>query len=186
MLQKAPGAMGLRAILVVAFVGGVVYGCGGDGPTGPQPTSFSALFGDQLYKADGSSVETGTLDQTSIIGIYFASPECPACGSFTPLLIDAYDQLRGEGRSFEVVVVTVGVSDTALFEYMEDSGMPWLAVPAQSKKPSQLAQRYLVRWVPTLIVIDGNLNVVSFSGREELTQGGPAIYDAWLAASSGS
>jgi len=185
MWQKRPWTFGWKAVLVVALIGCGASGCG-DGPTSLQNTSLSDLFGDQLYRADGSPVGVEALDQTSIIGVYFASPGCPACGAFNPLLIDAYDQLRADGRSFDVVLVTVGISATSQSEYMVDSGMPWLAVSAQSKKPSELAQRYLVRWVPTLIVIDGNLNVVSFSGRDELTQGGPAVYDAWLATSSGS
>lgn len=186
MRKKRPWTFGRTAILLTALSGCVASGCGGDGPTGPKATSFSDLFGNQLYKADGSPVGIGVLDPTSVIGIYFASPGCPACGAFTPLLIDAYDQLRGEGHSFEVVLVTAGISAPAQSEYMVDSGMPWLAVSAQSKKPSDLAQRFFVRWVPTLVIIDGNLNLISLTGREELTQGGPAIYDAWLAASSGS
>lgn len=183
MWQKRSWTLGRKAILAMA-IGCVASGCG-DGPTSPENTTLSDLFGDELYKADGSPVGVGALDQTSIIGIYFASPECSACGAFTPLLIDAYDQIREDGRSFDVVLVTVGISAASQSEYMVDSGMPWLAVSAQGKKPSDLAQRFLVRWVPTLIIIDDDLNVISFSGREELTQGGPGVYDAWLAASSG-
>jgi len=167
-------------------MGCAVSGCGGDGPTGPEPASLSDLFGNQLYRADGSPVGVGALDGTDVIGAYFASPGCPACGGFTPILVDAYNQLRAEGRSFEVVLVSGNVSNSSLFEYMVDWGMPWLAVSPQSGKADALVQRYDVRWIPTLVIIDGALNTISMTGREELTQSGTAAYDAWLAASAGS
>jgi hypothetical protein len=144
------------------------------------------LFGNQLYRADGSPVSVQVLDDAAVLGIYFASVGCPACAGFTPLLVEAYNQLREDGRSFEVVLVVLGVSEASLFEYMVDSDMPWLAVSPQSGKANSLVQRYDVRWVPTLIIIDGAANTISLTGREELTQRGIAAYDDWLAASAGS
>jgi hypothetical protein len=186
MWQKRPWTFGCKTILVAALVGLAVSGCGDDGPTEPEPVSLSDLFGNQLFRADGSSVGVGALDHASVIGIYFASPGCPACGAFTPILIDAYNQLREAGQSFEVVLVTDGISDSSLFDYMADSAMPCLAVSSQGNRANALAQRYDVRWVPTLVIIDGAVNTISLTGREELTQNGAAAYDAWLAASAGS
>lgn len=171
---------------VAALSAWATFGCGSDGPTEPEPTSLSDLFGNQLFKADGSSVGLAGMDGAAIIGIYFASPGCPACGTFNPILVDAYNQWSAEGKSFEVVLVTAGVSLAELLDYMGESDMPWPAVSPQSNKANSLAQRYNIRWVPTLVIIDGALNTVSLTGREELTQTGPAIYDTWLAASDGS
>lgn len=123
---------------------------------------------------------------TDLIGIYFASPTCPACGGFTPLLLEAYTQLREDGRSFEVVLVSPGISDAALLAYMEESGMGWLAVSSQSKQANTLVRRFNVRWIPTLVVIDSEGNIVSLSGREEVTVHGAGAYDDWLAARAGS
>ena len=163
-------------------MGCAASGCGGDGPTEPQPASLSDLFGNQLYKADGTLVGVGVLGGTAVTGIYFASPGCPACGGFTPVLVDAYNQLREDGRSFEVVLVSTGISNSSLLEYMVDSEMPWLAVPSQSGRANAIVQDYNIRWVPTLVIIDGSLNTISRTGREELAQAGTAAYDAWLAA----
>jgi hypothetical protein len=171
----------VAALLVWAF-----SGCGSDAPAGPPPTvSLPELFGSQLYRADGSVVGVATLNGVSVIGIYFASSGCPACGAFTPLLVDAYDQLQGDGRSFEVVLVSPAVSDPSLFDYMVDGDMGWLAVSSQSTRINTLAQRYNVQWIPTLVVIDGDANTISMNGRNELTASGTAAYDDWLAASGG-
>ena len=186
MRQRRPWTYGWRAIAAAALMGCAASGCDGDGPTGPEPASLPDLFGNQLYRADGGAVGVGALNNTAVIGIYFASPGCPACGAFTPLLVDAYNQLRGDGRSFEVVLVTGGISEESLFDYMVDSGMGWLAVSSQSSNGNVLAQRYDVQWVPTLVIIDGAANTISVTGREELTQSGAAAFDAWLAASGGN
>jgi nucleoredoxin len=170
---------------MAALMGTAVYGCGGDGPTEPMTASLSDLFGAQLYKADGSQVSVGSLNQNAVIGIYFASAGCPACGAFTPMLVDAYDQLKEDGQSFEVALITYGITEPALFDYMVDSEMSWLAVSPLSDKVDALVQRYNVRFVPTLVIIDNAANTISLTGREELAQNGAAAYDAWLAASGG-
>jgi hypothetical protein len=143
------------------------------------------LFGTQLYRADGSAVAVATLNNVSLIGIYFASSGCPACGAFSPLLVDAYDQLQEDGESFEVVMVSPESSDLSLFSYMVDEGMGWLAVSSQSNRINTLAQRYNVQWIPTLVIIDNAANTISMNGRNEITQMGTAAYDVWLAASGG-
>ncbi|MBT8398224.1 MAG: hypothetical protein HKO65_09165 [Gemmatimonadetes bacterium] len=162
-----------------------VSGCGDKGPTEPDPVTLPDLFGNQLYRSDGSQVGVGTLEGTSIIGIYFASPTCPACLAFSPLLVDAYNQLKTDGRSFEVVLVVNGINVASLSDFMTDSGMPWLAVSPESGRPSALAQRFSVQWVPTLIIIDGTGKIISLAGRDEITQNGPGAYDDWIAAGPG-
>ena len=187
MMRERNWTFAVRTFALAALAGWGAFGCGDDdGPTGPEPASLPELFGDQLYRADGSLVGVGILDNIPLIGIYFTSPGCPACEGFTPALVDAYNQLREEGRSFEVVLVTQSMSDPSLFDYMADSGMEWLAVSSQGARASALVQRYNILWVPTLVVIDGAGNTISLNGRQEVAQSGAAAYDAWLAGSTGS
>ncbi len=186
MAQKRRGVLGWRGIGLATWMGYVLSGCGGDGPTGPAPASLPDLFGEELYRADASPVSVSALDGEALIGIYFASASCPACGAFTPVLVDAYSQLQEGGRSFEVVLVTFGITDAAMFEFMTDSEMPWLAIPPSSQKVDALLQRYDVLWVPTLIVIDAAGNTVSLTGREDVMEEGASAYDVWLATGAGS
>ncbi len=169
----------------VLLFGCAASGCGGDGPTGLGPTSLPELFGDQLLMAEGSTVSVGTLASTPLIGIYFADRACSACGGFTPLLVDAYSQLREDGRSFQVVLVSPGISMASLLEYMVDSEMPWLAVPPGSDRTNALIQRYNVRWIPTLVIIDGAARTISLTGRNEIAAKGTGAYDDWLATRAG-
>jgi len=170
-----------RAPALAALLGCSVVGCGSDGPTEPEAASLPELFGDQLFLADGSPVGVGALANTPLIGIYFASPGCPACGAFNPILRDAYDQMKEDGKPFEVVLVTLGVTESAMFDYMVETGMLWLALSSQGTHANALAHRYDIRWVPTVIIIDGAGNTISVTGREEVTRSGAAAYEAWLA-----
>ena len=186
MWPKRLRTYGLKVIAVAVLLGSALFGCGDDGPTGPEVATLRDLLGTQFFRADGTQVGFEGLDDTPLVGIYFASLGCPACGAFTPVLADVYNQLKEEGRSFEVVLVTLGISDSALFEFMSDSGMPWLAVSSQSDRAEALVNRYNVRWVPTLVVVDEAGKTISLAGRDEVMQSGTAAYDGWLAASGGS
>lgn len=180
------GTRPLKALALAALTGFSILACDSGGPSEPEPTTLADLFGNQLYRADGNGVGVGALNGKSVIGIYYASPTCGACAGFTPLLIDVYNELKADGRSFEVVLVTGSITNQYLFEYMMGSGMPWLAVSSQSSAPTRLVQRYNVQWVPTLILIDGSANTLSLTGREEVVEKGTAAYDDWIGGGTGS
>jgi nucleoredoxin len=57
--------------------------------------------------------------------------------------------------------------------------MPWLALPFESEKKGELASRYNVTGIPTLIVLDENGNTVSSEGRRDVMESGPKAFDLW-------
>lgn len=170
---------GLCAACVSDITGG---GCCEDLPGGDSP-SFSDLFGNVLYRADGSQASLASLQAQSLVGIYFASRSCPACTSFTPELVSAYNAIRGAGKPFEIVLACVDPSTEDLATYMRQHGMNWLGLPLGSDKITELAKRYGVEWIPTLIVINAAGKTVTKTGREDIAARGAAAFDAWLAAS---
>ena len=161
-------------------------GCGSESPTKPEIVSLSDLFGTELLKADGSQLAVGTLEQNTLIGIYFMSPGCPACGAFNPDLVTAYDEIIGAGNAFEIVMVAQGINPVELSEYMAEEGMGWTAVSPLSDRPAFLAKRYNVRWVPTLIVIEPDGTIASMSGREQIAGQGAGAWSLWMSAVGGS
>ncbi len=175
--------VGLGRIVAVGLSCILLTSCG-DSVTGPEPAaSFSELFGPFLVKADGSTVDVQVLEGTTLIGIYFASRSCPACAGFTPQLVSVYNELRGAGESFEVVFASADGSSEDLLAYMQEYDMGWLAVPFEGGTITELARRYDVQWIPTLIVIDSERETVSMTGREDILDGGAAAFDDWVAAS---
>ncbi|MFW6205632.1 MAG: thioredoxin-like domain-containing protein [Gemmatimonadota bacterium] len=178
---------GRRGLVAAVLCSVIIAGCSDDElPTEPSdPASLLELFGDSLYRADGTVEGLDALDDVALIGIYVAARSCPACANFTPLLVSVYDQLQTDGRSFEVVLVSTDSSEEIMFAYMEDAGMPWLAVPWGGSHAIGLLERYDVRWIPTLVIIDGDGRTVSMNGRDELVENGAAAYDGWLEAAGG-
>lgn len=173
----------LAGAMALALVSGLLVSCGGDeGILEPEPPkSLSDLLGTVFYKADGSSVGIEAVQDKTFVAIFFSARGCPACGAFTPLLLDAYDDLKEAGRPFEVVLVSFESSAGDMFTYMTDVGMPWLAVPFGGDKATALSRRYNVQWIPTLIVVDGQGRTVSMTGREEVAAKGAGAYDDWVA-----
>jgi hypothetical protein len=181
----------LARTLVAGFLAGLSASCGSDItggdpladlPGGASPT-LSDLFGTVLYRADGSQAGVLPLQDEAIIGIYFASRSCPACQAFTPELVSAYDEIRKAGKPFEIVLAGVDPSSVDLIAYMKEYGMGWLALPLGSDKITELAKRYEVEWIPTIIVINDARKTITKTGREDVLAKGPAAFEKWLAAS---
>jgi len=183
MLQKRSPACIWQAVTVAVLFGSVVSGCGDSDPVKSEPPTLADLFGNQLYRADGTTLGLEALNDVPVIGIYFASPTCPACGNFTPLLVSAYEQIQAQDQSFEIVLASSGADVSSVLDYMTDSNMGWLSVPPN--QANLLVQYYSVRFIPTLVVIDDQARLISLSGREEVAQHGSGAYDDWLSAATG-
>lgn len=152
----------------------------------PPPASLSDLFGSVLLKVDGSQAGLEALQEKALIGIFFSAGWCPACGAFTPQLLATYHELKESNKSFEVILVSFDDDAEGMLAYMRQHAMPWLAVPHGSAKATALTQRYDVRLIPTLIVIDRAGKTISMNGRGDIVAKGAGAYEDWLAASTGS
>ena len=137
-----------------------------------------ALFGETLYYADRSTVETSTLAGRTV-GIYFTTGSCGPCLGFTPQLVEAYNEMQDSSRAFGVVSVSWDRSEDAMFDYMQSYGMPWKAVPFDSDQRQALNDRYGVTGVPTLIIVDSLGNTLSTDGRDEIERYGADAYRRW-------
>ncbi len=189
----SPRAAAWARVVFAGFAGCLLLSCGdsptdsgvsGDLPGGDRP-SFEDLFGPTLVGADGSQVGLRAVQDKALVGLYFADPSCPACAAFTPLLVSAYDSLKAANRSFEIVLVSVGGGSAEMFAFMQRYGMGWPAVPYDRAKLLTLLQRFGVEWVPTLVVLDSDRDVVTKTGREDVVAEGAGAYDVWLVASAG-
>uniref|UniRef100_J3LPM5 protein-disulfide reductase n=1 Tax=Oryza brachyantha TaxID=4533 RepID=J3LPM5_ORYBR len=91
--------------------------------------------------------------EASTVAIYFSASWCPPCRRFTPKLIEAYNELVSQGKSFEVVFVSSDRELEAFNNYF--AKMPWLAVPfSDSEGLAGLKKRFKVRGIPHLVILD--------------------------------
>jgi len=142
------------------------------------PPELEALFGTELADADGEPVAVESLAGKKI-GIYFSASWCPPCRAFTPKLIEAYNTLQEQGEAFEIVFATSDRSAAKTTAYMQDHGMPWPALPFGCDELEALDEKYGVRGIPTLVVIDAAGKTLDRDARMDVGRDGADAFQGW-------
>lgn len=107
-----------------------------------------------------------------MVGVYFSAHWCPPCRRFTPTLVEAYNALTAEGKSFEIVFISDDRDEKAFEEYF--AHMPWLAVPYSAAVRKN--HGFYVDGIPTLKFIDTETgSIVEWSS-------GPEGIRAWVSS----
>ncbi|MBU0677231.1 MAG: redoxin family protein [Verrucomicrobia bacterium] len=148
-------------------------------PVAAAPRELLDLFGDTLVDQKKKSVGSGVLAGKEKIGIYFSAHWCPPCRKFTPVLVDFYNELKKDGKPFELVFVSSDQDSKSMQHYMKDADMPWLAVPFKSKVRQALKDKFDVRGIPTLVVVNAKGETLTKSARGDVTSKGAAAFDKW-------
>ena len=108
--------------------------------------------------------------------LYFSAHWCPPCRGFTPELASFYSA-HAAAKSFEVVFVSSDRSAAEHGAYYAE--MPWLAVPFEDKDTkAALSEKYGVRGIPTLILLDKTGAVVTKAARAKVVSS-PGTFPNW-------
>lgn len=142
------------------------------------PPALEELFGRRLVGEQVKRMSPADLAGKKI-GLYFSASWCPPCRAFTPQLVAAYNQLKTDGKPFEVVLVPHDQTEAAMEKYMKDYDMPWVAVPFGDKRVEALNQKFAVTGILKLVVVDDAGKILSTEARGEVMQKGAAAFDAW-------
>jgi len=135
-------------------------------------------LGKSFVTKDG--VKEGVLDGKKVIGIYFSAHWCPPCKSFTPILAQAYNEMKEEDADgLEIVFVSSDQSQQQFEEYYGE--MPWVAVPFGDERKGQLGSKFSVTGIPMLVIVNGSTGeVISTNGRGDVASQGPGALQGWL------
>lgn len=116
-------------------------------------------FGDKLLTKEGVRSTSEVLAGKKLIGIYFSAHWCPPCRGFTPNLVSFYNDVKALGADeLELVFVSSDSDETSYREYY--GSMSFVAVPYEARDiKDKLANKYGVRGIPTLIILDANGNL---------------------------
>lgn len=137
------------------------------------------LFGSEIETATGKKVGLGALAGAKKIGIYFSAHWCPPCRAFSPKLVATYNELKEQGKPFELVFVSSDRSADDMQNYIRELKMPWYAVPFKSDKRGQLGQTYGVRGIPCLVIVSDEGKTLSANAVGDVSQSGVKAYDNW-------
>jgi len=122
-----------------------------------------------LIDANGNRIATGDLLDTDYLLLYFSAHWCPPCQVFTPKLVEFY-RSHGGGQLFHTLLVSSDHSETAMFDYMRETHMPWPAIQYSSPAINALNRTYSGDGIPRLVLINNKGDVLadSFKGSEYL------------------
>ncbi len=136
------------------------------------------LFGKSVINAKKKRISTKKLTGKKI-GIYFSAHWCPPCRTFTPHLVQVYNELQEAEKPFEIVFVSSDRTEKDMMSYMKETKMPWLAVRHRSQQAESLAKRFNIRGIPSLIIVDEKGRLLSAHGRGDVSSGGASAFDKW-------
>lgn len=118
---------------------------------------------DFLVRNNGDQVKISGLAGKTV-GLYFSASWCPPCRTFTPTLVEVYNELSPKGN-FEVVFISSDRDEEAFKGYF--SKMPWLTIPfSDSATNKSVKEKFGVSGIPHLVFLDGAGNVSTDEGVE--------------------
>jgi len=168
MLSKKFKVKGIPSVVFLDAATGVAYETNGRSviTSDPQalnypwkPPTIAEALGTEFVRKDGSKVTVASL-KGKYIAIYFSAHWCPPCRGFTPDLVKTYNKLIADGKPFEIVFASSDRSKEDFDEYFSE--MPWLALPFDDReKKETLSNLFEVSGIPTLIMLDPELNVLN-------------------------
>jgi len=124
---------------------------------------MDALFGETLLSKEGNVATKDALAGAKNIMVYFTKNMW--CG-LTPQLARAYKESPVAGKDTVVIFVSSD-KDQASFDFYYGE-MPWLALPFEQRDlKGTLSEKFEVKDIPMLIVLDDKGELVTANGRAE-------------------
>lgn len=129
-------------------------------------TKFEQTITKNLVISKGSRtkrVNPSELAPKQYYAIYYSAHWCPPCRTFTPKLVEFYNEASQKHDNFEIIFVSSDRSEKDMAGYMEEAEMPWLALDFDKKKTSKELTKYAGNGIPCLVLVDSDGNVLSDS-----------------------
>ncbi|XP_038876880.1 probable nucleoredoxin 1 isoform X2 [Benincasa hispida] len=105
---------------------------------------------DFVVTSKGEKVPVAELEG-KVVGLYFSLFSYERCIAFTPKLVDAYEELKGMGERFEIVLISIDQDEEVYKEALMN--IPWFALPFRDNRCDKLIRYFEVSTLPTLVVI---------------------------------
>ena len=147
-------------------------------PAAEPDAGLVELFGSALLTDKGHKAELSELNG-KIIAVYFSASWCPPCRAFSPLLVNLADKLQEEGKPFALVLVGRDQDKKKALAYMKSHDMTGYLVPPEAKENRALCERYGVRGIPYLVIVDSSAKTIDAQGRATVQSTPDTAWDKW-------
>lgn len=115
--------------------------------------------------------------------LLFPDCRCGPCRQFTPELVSFYEKMnkrRGQKDKFQIVWVSRCRDVNSHYQYF--THMPWLALPpeeALGPRGEKLSNKYKVKGIPTLVLVDDLGNTITTDARNKIPQDRSGVGFPW-------
>jgi nucleoredoxin len=116
----------------------------------------------ELVDADGRPFNSKRLAGSKYVLLFLSARWCPGCVAFTPELLAFYKNYQGR-NDFEILFLSNDKNPAEMAAYMKESSMPWPSLRLGSRAHIDTYNQYKGRWIPALVLLDENGNVLSHS-----------------------
>ncbi|KAH9366047.1 nucleoredoxin-like protein 2 isoform X2 [Haemaphysalis longicornis] len=139
--------------------------------------------GKTFVMGDGKELSADeVLKDVKVVALYFSAHWCPPCRMFTPVLAEAYKEMKEEAAApVEVVFVSSDRSSNDMLSYMRESHGDWYAVKFGDPLQQELKTKFGISSIPTLVICKKDGTVLSTNGRGDITAKGPRAFVDWAA-----
>jgi len=160
---------GIEILIAALLIGVGIYGVltYKTPPSDPVDLTFTAL--------DGSTVDLADL-RGKVVLMDFWATWCPPCREEVPNVVNVYNKYHSRG--FEIVGISLDQDRNALSEFIASNGMPWPEYFDGQGWGNSLAQRFSVRSVPQMWLLDRKGRIITKDGRSDLDGQVAALLDA--------
>eukprot|EP00591_Stephanopyxis_turris_P007765 CAMPEP_0195519620 /NCGR_PEP_ID=MMETSP0794_2-20130614/15143_1 /TAXON_ID=515487 /ORGANISM="Stephanopyxis turris, Strain CCMP 815" /LENGTH=334 /DNA_ID=CAMNT_0040648803 /DNA_START=59 /DNA_END=1063 /DNA_ORIENTATION=+ len=130
-----------------------------------------------------SHLTNEALNGKKVVGLYFSADWCGPCRQFTPDLVNFYNKMnarKGKENQFEIVWISRCRDVNSYGQYF--THMNWLAMTpedAMGAKGEQLSQKYKVKGIPHLVLLDDMGSVITYDGRTKIPADKAGIGFPW-------
>jgi len=141
---------------------------------------ISFLGNDFIMSSRGKANAEQTFKDVKFIGLLFSADYTPPCKSFVKkYLIPFYKEVNDESRQIEIIYISL---DKNFNDYRNCfvGEMPWYALKYNDMLTEPLMEKYSVKCIPTLIVINPLGELVTDKGRTDIMVDEFEAFNKWV------
>lgn len=143
------------------------------------PTSSANFFAGKKYvnnKNEEIAFDYGS--KISIIGLFFTGSWCPPCEKFAQELIEVYNDANSKEKVMEIIQLSNERNEKEFVEGI--SNKPWIFVQYNDNFIDYLVNEYKVTHLPVLLILRKDKNIISETGRKDVSENGVKAHEKWL------